>query len=68
VRDLLIGDFLAVHLEHTGTALAKAGLVGLEVVDDGVLARCQDLIALPTKAPFKAKEVVEGTTGLPLSR
>jgi len=39
VRDLLAGDVLAVHLQDTGAALAKAGSVVFEVEYDSVLAR-----------------------------
>ena len=47
VRNLLVGDFLAVHLQHAGAALAEAGSVVGEVEDDGVLTGRERVWRLP---------------------
>jgi hypothetical protein len=57
VRDLLAGDFLAVHAQDSGTALAEAGAVVLEVEHQRVLARRQRLLAFPA-GPLQVEEVV----------
>ena len=58
MRDLLVGDFLAVHLQDAGAALAEAGSVVLEVEHDRVLARRERLLAFPAEA-LQIEEVVE---------
>ena len=51
MRDFLIGNFLIVHSQHAGAALAEAGPVVLEIKDNSVPARheclCDDRSLLP---------------------
>ena len=54
----LRGDFLAVHRQHAGAALAEAGAVVVEVEHDGVLARRERLLAFPAEA-LQVQEVVD---------
>ena len=58
VRDFLVGDFPAVHLQHTRSALAKARPAVSEVELNGVLARRERLLPLPAEA-FYVEEVVQ---------
>ena len=58
MRDLLLGDLLAVDLQHAGAALAEAGAVVGEVEDDRVLARRQRLLPSQRNAR-RSSEVVE---------
>ena len=53
----LVGDFLAVHAQHAGAALAEAGAVVFEVEHERVLARCERLLAFPAEA-LQIEEVV----------
>ena len=49
VRDRLFGDFLAVHRQDAGAALAETGTVVFEVKHDGVLAGCKRVRAFPAE-------------------
>jgi len=77
VRDGLFGQFLAVHREHAGTALAGARTVVFEVKDDGMFARLerpakQVIAENGTDAALPAEslqiEKVVTKTGLPCCR
>src|ERR1051326_2804261 len=57
VWDLPVGDLFVVHLQHTCTAFAEAGPVISEVEHDGMLARRQGLLPLPTES-LEIEEVV----------
>src|SRR5271165_3361886 len=57
-RNLLVGDFLAVHLQHARAALSNARAVIGEVEHNGVLARRERLIAFPAE-PLQIQHVVE---------
>src|SRR5262249_33683115 len=57
MRDLLAGDFVAIHPQGADPAFAEARPIVFEVEHDGVLARRERLLAFPAVA-FKTKEVV----------
>ena len=50
VQDLLVGDFVVIHLQDTGPALAEARSVVGEVKDDGMFARREPLLPFSAEA------------------
>ena len=57
VRNLLVGDFIAVHLQHAYAALGDAGSVIGKIEHEGVLARRERIRTFPTE-PLQIDEVV----------